>query len=146
MSFFVYIIAILAGLANPFQSATNAELNKNLGQPLWAGLVVYASGFLGLLLIQFITREPVPAGQVGGVVWWAWLGGLISLGPTLAGVTLTQKLGSGTFTGLSLTAAMACSLLLDQFGLVGLRQHSASPWRIVGCAMMVGGIWLVAKF
>jgi transporter family-2 protein len=146
VAFVVFLIAIAAGAANPLQSATNAELNKQLGHALWAGLVVYASGFVGVLALQLIFRQPFPGGHIGGVAWWAWLGGLISIGPTLAGLTLTQRLGSGVFTGLSLTAAMISSVLLDQFGWLGLKQHTASPLRLVGCGLLVVGIWLVAKF
>ncbi len=79
MGWIAWVFAIAAGAANPFQSATNAELNKQLGQPVWAGLVVYATGLLGLLLVQAFVRTAFPAGQAGHVSWWAWTGGLISI-------------------------------------------------------------------
>ena len=146
MSWFLALIALAAGAANPFQSATNAELNKQLGQPLWAALAVYATGLAGLLLVQALVRQPVPAAAAQQVSWWAWTGGLISLASTVAGLMLAQKLGSGVFTGLTLTASLITSVLLDQFGLVGLKQHTASPGRLLGCALLVGGVWLVARF
>ena len=59
---------------------------------------------------------------------------------------LAQKLGSGVFTGLSITAAIVVSALLDQFGWVGFRQHTLSPMRALGCALMIGGVWLVSRF
>lgn len=145
MSWFLALIALAAGAANPFQSATNAELNKQLGQPLWAALAVYATGLAGLLLVQALVRQPFP-GSVQQVSWWAWTGGLISLASTVAGLMLAQKLGSGLFTGLTLTASLLTSVLLDQFGLLGMKQHTASPGRLVGCALLVGGVWLVARF
>ncbi len=70
----------------------------------------------------------------------------MSVGSTLAGLMLGQKLGSGVFTGLSITAAIVVSVVLDQLGIVGLKQHSASPLRIGGCALMIAGLWLVARF
>ncbi len=146
MSFFVGLIALLAGAANPFQSATNAELNKQLQQPIWAGIAVYATGLLGMLFVQALVRQPLPGGEAQHVSWWAWTGGLISIASTMAGLMLAQKLGSGLFTGLSLTASVVVSVLLDQFGILGLKQHTASPGRLAGCALLVVGIWLVAKF
>ena len=146
MSFLFALIALLSGVANPFQSATNAELNKQLQQPLWAGLAVYATGLAGIALIQVFVRQPLPAGAAHQVPWWAWTGGLISIASTLAGLMLAQKLGSGLFTGLSLTASVIASVLLDQFGLLGMKQHTASPGRLAGCGLLVAGIWLVAKF
>ena len=136
----------MAGAANPFQSATNAELNKQLAQPIWAGVAVYATGLLGLLLVQAFVRQPFPADKMGGAHWWAWMGGLISILATMAGLLLAQKLGSGLFTGLSLTASVITSVALDHFGLVGLKQHTASPGRLAGCGLLIAGIWLVAKF
>ena len=145
MSWLIALIALLGGAANPFQSATNAQLNKQLHQPLWAGIVVYASGLAGLLIAQLFVRAPFPAAQMSQVSWWAWMGGLISLLSTLVGLTLTQKLGSGLFTALSLTAGIVMSVVLDRFGLLGLRQHAASPGRLVGCALLIAGVWLIAR-
>jgi transporter family-2 protein len=146
VGFLGFLVAILAGAANPFQSATNAELNKQVGQPVWAGVWVYATGLVGMLLVQAFARQVFPADEAGRVPWWAWTGGLISIASTMAGLLLAQKLGSGVFTGLSLTASVVMSVLLDHFGLVGMRQHTASPLRLVGCGLLIGGIWLVAHF
>ncbi len=146
MTLLIALIALLSGVANPFQGATNAQLNKQTHSPLWAGIVVYATGLIGLLLAQVVARQAFPASSLSKVNWWAWTGGLISLVSTIVGLTLTQKLGSGLFTGLSLTASVLTSVLLDQFGFVGLKQHTASPGRLVGCALLVAGIWCVAKF
>ncbi len=146
VTFLIALIALAAGAANPFQGATNAQLNKQTHSPLWAAIIVYATGLLGLLLAQAVVRQAFPAGNLGKVNWWAWTGGLISLISTIVGLTLTQKLGSTLFTGLSVTAALVTSVLLDQFGIVGLKQHSASPGRLIGCGLLVAGLWCVAKF
>ena len=47
----MYLFAVASGAVNPFESGANAELNKQISSPLWAGIFVYASGLLGLLLI-----------------------------------------------------------------------------------------------
>ncbi len=146
MGWFAFLVALAAGAANPFQSATNGELNKQLQQPVWAGVAVYATGLLGMLLIQLFVRQAVPVAHLGAVSWWAWTGGLISILSTLAGLMLVQKLGAGIFTSLSLTASLIVSVLLDQFGLLGLRQHSASPLRLIGCGLLIAGVWLVSRF
>ena len=146
MTWLIALLALAAGAANPFQSATNAELNKQLHQPLWAGVLVYAIGLSGLLLLQLFTRQPLPVEAARSVPWWAWMGGVISIASTMSGLMLTQRLGSGLFTGLSLTAAIITSVLLDQFGAAGLQKHAASPARLAGCALLVAGVWLVARF
>ena len=152
MSWIAVLVALVAGAANPFQSGANAELNKQLGQPILAGVWVYTSGLAGVLLLAAAARQLTGAalGRAGATVvhvpWWAWCGGLISIASTLAGAIFAQRLGSGVFTGLSLTASLITSVLLDQFGGIGFRQHTASPLRLLGCALLVGGVWLLSRF
>jgi transporter family-2 protein len=146
MNILSYIFAIAAGSANPAQAGANAQLNKGLGSPVWATLFVYAIGLAGVLILQSVLREAIPSFASPALHWWAWTGGLISIGSTVAGLTLAQRMGSGVFTGLSLTASLLMSVVLDQFGLMGFRTHTASALRITGAGLMVIGIWLIAKF
>jgi transporter family-2 protein len=147
MQWVAILFALLAGAANPFQSGANAELKRQFAQPLWAAMWVYASGLLVVFLMQVFARESVPTGaQATATHWWAWTGGLISIVATLAGLMFAQRLGSAIFTGLSITASVIVSIALDHFGLLGFKQHAASPLRLLGSALMVGGIWLVCRF
>jgi bacterial/archaeal transporter family-2 protein len=146
MPWLLSLLALAAGAANPFQSGANAQLNKQLQQPVLAGVFVYASGFAVLLIVQLLRHQALPASRFATVSWWAWLGGLISIISTMVGLTIAQRMGSGLFTGCSLTASLITSVVLDQFGLVGFRQHTASPGRLVGCCFLAAGIWLVARF
>lgn len=142
-----YLAAIAAGAANPGQSGANAELRKGLSAALWPAMFVYLSGFAGVLIIQIFMRETFPAAQKwAGVPWWAWTGGLLSIGSTVAGITLAQRMGSGVFTGLSVTAALIMSVFLDHMGWLGFKEHQASFPRLLGCVLMVAGLWLVSKF
>ena len=152
MLWIAIVIALAAGAVNPFQAGANAELNKHLQQPAFAGLWVYASGLLGMLALAVVAMAArqlstghVARAAASGVPWWAWLGGVVSIGSTLAGLTFAQRLGSGPFTGLSLTASLLTSVVLDQLGWIGFRQHTASPARLMGCALLLAGVWLVTR-
>ncbi len=145
MAWFAVLMSVLGGAANPFQSATNGQLNKQLQQPVWAGVAIYVIGLAGMLVVEAFARQPLPAGNLARVSWWAWTGGLISIASTVAGLMFVQKLGSGIFTSLSVTASLVVSVLLDQFGVLGLKQHPASVGRWIGCALLVAGVWLVGR-
>ncbi len=146
MTVLVFLTALLAGIANPFQSGLNAELNKQLGKPIWAALFIYISALAALLLFQAFARQPFPTDKIASVPWWAWLGGLVSILSTVIALTLAQRMGSGIFTGATLTASVITSVLLDHFGLIGFKQHTAGPGRITGCALLIAGLWLIARF
>ena len=146
MSFAGILLAIAAGVANPFQAGANAQLYKSFHESVWTALWVYVTGLGGLLLIEAALRYPAPAtGDLLEAPWWAWTGGLLSIVPTIVGLAFAQKLGSGVFTGLSVTASILCSVAVDHFGLLGFTVRTASPMRMVGGAVMVLGLWLVSK-
>lgn len=78
--------------------------------------------------------------------WWAALGGLVGAVQVYAGLTLVQKVGAGPFVGLTVTAALISSLVLDHFGWFRLEPHPINVWRVIGGFLMVGGVTLIAKF
>lgn len=147
MQLLAYVLSVLAGMANPIQAGSNAELRKTTGTAIFAAGMVYVTGLCAMLVIQAIVREGLPTWEkLGRTPWWAWMGGLLSIGSTMASAVFAQRLGSGVFTGISVTASLVTSMLLDNYGLVGFKEHHASPLRILGCTLMVGGLWLAAKF
>jgi transporter family-2 protein len=60
MSWLLFLAALAAGTANPFQSGLNAELNKQIGQPLWASIVVYSTGLMGLIVLLLCFYRELP--------------------------------------------------------------------------------------
>ncbi len=146
MAWFVIFLAIGAGALTPLQG-TNAELFKHWQQPIWTTVWVYSSGLAAILLVQLFARQALPAvSAVQAAPWWAYAGGALSIVTTLIALMFAQKLGSGLFTGLSLSASLIVSILLDHMGWIGFKQHTASPMRLLGGALLVSGVWLVSKF
>lgn len=146
MNWLAYLVTIAAGATNPLQAGANAELRRQLNSVLWSGCIIYLIGLLSMLLLQLLVRQPLPVqARFAGVRWWAWFGGAISIGATLAGQLMAQRLGSGIFTGLNVTAALVSSVLLDQFGVAGFKEHAVSPLRLAGCAVMICGVWMIAR-
>ena len=147
MSLLIYLAAIAAGIANPVQTGASAQLRKSVDNPIFAAAYVYFGGLLIVLLIQLIVREGWPStNKFTGVPWWAWSAGLLSVAATMSGIMLAQKLGSGVFTGISVTAALVTSMVLDNFGWVGFKEHPASWPRLLGGGLMVVGLWLMSRF
>src|ERR1700753_756011 len=125
MMWLIVLLAIGAGAMNPLQG-TNAQLFKYWQQPIWTTAWVYASALAGMLLVQIFVRQSLPtAANVQAAPWWAYVGGITSIGSTLISLMFAQKLGSGMFTGLSVTASVIVGILLDHMGWVGFKQHTA---------------------
>lgn len=146
-----YLLIILAGLLVAMQAGSNATLDKSLHQPFAASLVSFGIGtaslFVALVLYIVFTKAPLPRlQQWHEVPWWAWTGGAMGAFYVLTGVLTAEKVGSGIFIGLSVTASILASLAIDHFGLLGFHRHAAGPGRILGGALMVLGMILIGKF
>jgi transporter family-2 protein len=48
--------------------------------------------------------------------------------------------------GLTVTAALLASIVIDHFGLVRMPVHPAHAWRLVGAGFLVVGVALMAKY
>ncbi len=127
MGYLLYILAVVAGLSVPVQSAANSALNKGLGQVAAVLLVVYGVALLGLLAsLPFLSLSLGAAFQKASALpWWAYVGGLCNLLFVIAAATATQKIGSAAFTVTTLVFAVVLSVALDHFGLLGLAKHEA---------------------
>jgi len=79
------------------------------------------------------------------IPWWAPLGGLLGAGAVVAGLMFVNKVGPGAFAGLTITANLLMSVLIDKFGWFGGEVHALSPGRMAGCALLVVGIVLISK-
>ncbi|KMO33139.1 hypothetical protein VQ02_21535 [Methylobacterium variabile] len=141
------LIAIVAGMLNTVQAGANATLNKALGEPILTALVVSAANaVVYLAAVPFVGLGWPGGGRLAQVPWWAWLGGAMGGAYVLAMIVLAGRLGAAVFTGLTVTAGLVTSVLLDHYGWVGFAQHPAGLWRILGCGLMVGGVALISLF
>ncbi len=145
MPILIGLLTAIAGVLTTVQSGANATLNKSLGQPALVALVVVMGNlvvYLGAAL--FIGLQWPGSDRFAQTPWWAWIGGLLGGLYVLSAILFAERLGAAVFTGLTVTAGVVTSIALDHFGLVGFQQHSAGLWRIVGGAVMIGGLLLVS--
>lgn len=141
------LVAFVGGSLNTVQSGANSVLSKTLGQPIAAALIVSAvNAVVYLLAVPFVGLALPKEGALAQVPWWAWLGGALGGFYVLTVIFLAEKLGAAIFTGLTVTAGIITSVMLDHYGLVGFKQHAAGLWRIAGCVLMIGGLTLVSIF
>lgn len=141
------MFAAAAGICSTVQAGANAQLRKSLDHPWLAAAFVYGTGLVVVLIAAaFVRSTDFSWSKVVETPWWAWCGGLLSVVATMAGLMLARKMGSAAFACTMLTASLVCSVLLDHFGWVGFEIHRANPWRLLGCGLLLSGLFLVTKF
>ena len=125
MAFFSILLALLAGVMQPFQAAINAEFGKRADNPIFA---VCMSGLLsGVILGVYLlfTRNVLPRG-LGPTLqlpWWLWLGGVIGAAYLVCVVVATPKLGTGTTMAAIIAMQVIVGVALDHFAVLGLDRH-----------------------
>ena len=63
----------------------------------------------------------------------------------LAGATLTRQLGAAAFIALVVGGQLLCSMLLDHFALMGLKEQPITPGRVFGAVLVVAGVVCVKR-
>ena len=146
-SAWLYPIVLVAGVLQAWGPPMNGALRKSLSNPWLASTVSFLPIIACLTVLWLCLPKPMPTAEgISGMPWWAPLGGLIGSFAVVAGLLFVDKVGAGTFAGLTITANILMSLAIDQFGLFGVEQHSLGVGRSIGAGLMVAGIALIARF
>lgn len=143
----LYPIILVAGALQAWGPPMNNALRNALTNPWLASLVSFLPivAFLGCLLL--CAPRPLPTLEgVSGMPWWAPLGGLVGALAVVTGLLFVDKVGAGAFAGLTITANILMSLVIDKFGWFGMEVHPLSVPRILGAGLMVAGIALISAF
>lgn len=148
MSFLFAPLAVLLGVVLTTQVATNAQLGKALGNPYIPATVNMVIGFFATVVLTWSMTPEWPSREIlRAAPWYAWFaGGIMGVIYLTGTILLAPRLGAGALVGLVVAGQLMFSVLLDHFGWIGFEQHPASFPRLLGCALMVGGVFLISKF
>jgi transporter family-2 protein len=140
------LLAIAAGVSALVQQIVNANLRMQINSASWAGVASYALGLGCMLGLAFALRDPIPsAAVIARVPWWAWSGGI--LGALFIGlsIVLVPQLGGAAFIALLVTGQMIAALVFDHYGWLGIPQRPIDLSRLIGVALLVGGVVLIRR-
>jgi transporter family-2 protein len=139
-------LAVLAGISVVTQQILNANLRTALSSAAWSGFASYFVGLACMAFLAVILRDPPPsAGVILRVPWWAWSGGLFGAIFIGLAIVLVPQLGAATFIALVVTGQMLASAGFDHFGLLGLDRQPVDTTRLLGIALLVGGVVLIRR-
>jgi bacterial/archaeal transporter family-2 protein len=142
-----FIVAALvaggAGMVVVVMQALNAGLGIQLGSVLWAGFTNYVVSATTIGLVLLILREPWPLAAASRVNLQFWLGGIFGTLYVLASIFLLRRLGAATLVALLICGQMIGSLIVDHFGLFGVKPEPADTQRLMGAGLLVAGVLLI---
>jgi transporter family-2 protein len=140
------LLAAGAGASIVVQQVLNANLRAALNSAAWSGFASYAVGLVCMVALIVALRDPVPSiATMTRIPWWAWSGGLFGALFIASAILLVPHLGAATFIALLVTGQMLASVTFDHFGWLGLAQRTIDLPRLIGVAMLVGGVVLIRR-
>ncbi len=141
----LYPIILAAGALQAWGPPMNGVLRIALTNPWLASLISFLPVVAVLVCLVLCAPRPLPTQEgLAGMPWWAPLGGLVGGFAVVAGLLFVDRVGAGAFAGLTITANILMSLAIDKFGWFGMPERPLGAARMVGAALMVCGIALIA--
>jgi transporter family-2 protein len=146
MQSMLYVLGLGVGIGLVVQVGMNSTLRSILGSPILAALVSFVVGSVALACFAGLLRTPLPArAQWGAVPAWAWLGGVLGAFYVASSVIVGPRLGAATLLALVVLGQLGTSLIVDHFGWLGFAQHPLTLMRVLGAALLFGGVLLITR-
>jgi bacterial/archaeal transporter family-2 protein len=135
------LLAALGGAAIALQALVNARLQLSAGNPVLAATISFGVGFAGLLLV--LIMQPFSVQGLSQTPWWAWMGGVLGAFYIVLSILLIPRIGAAALISSAVLGQMVFSLAADHYGLLGVQVRAASPTRLLGAALLIGGVFLI---
>ncbi|NPV28717.1 MAG: DMT family transporter [Firmicutes bacterium] len=135
--------ALIAGITMALQGSLNSALSKVVGL-LEATFIVHVTGTLTLIILLFLFQ--LGRGDLGRwaqAPWYTYLGGLLGVLIIYAVVASIPKLGVAVATTLIIVGQVSTALVIDHFGLFGLKAVPFTWWKVLGLALLATGAKLM---
>jgi transporter family-2 protein len=141
-------LGVVAGAVLPFQGAINAQLKRDIGEPLAVGTISFVVATLTiaavLLMLVLLRRTPAPrVAPLRAMPWWGWLGGLCAATYVTATFLLLPRIGAAVTVALTVTGQQLASALIDQYGWFRMPPRATTGPRMLGLGLLVAGSALV---
>jgi len=140
------LLTVGAGVSVFVQQALNANLRTELNSAAWSDFVSYLLGVVFMVCLAIVLRDPIPSGStMGRVPGWAWSGGIFGAIFIALSIITIPKVGGAAYIALLVTGQLVAALAFDHFGWLGIPQRPIDLPRLLGVALLVGGVILIRR-
>jgi transporter family-2 protein len=146
MKILFYLLPVFAGVAITIQSGINSQLRTAIQHPLMAAFISFMVGTIALAILLIFSKDAIPGlSEYSSINWYKYTGGL--LGAFVVTVTLISiaQIGAGNMFVLVVAGQLVTAVLMDHFGILGMKPNPISIQKLLGIFLLVTGAWLVNK-
>ena len=138
---------LLAGLAAcviPFQAVVNGRLGQTLHYPLYAAFWSFLGGTIALVILVLTTTPGIPTWPKGAYTpWFYFIGGPLGVVFVTTVLIVTPKIGPANVLTCTVAGQLVMAMIIDHFGILGVKVIPFSPYRIFGCLLLLVGVYLI---
>jgi transporter family-2 protein len=145
MNYWPHMMAALVGAGLTIQVGMNATVRSVIGSPLLAAVLNFVVGLVALLVVAAAAGTRWTPGSTAAVPAWAWFGGVLGAIYVASTTVLGPRLGAAALLALTLAGQMAAALVVDHYGAIGFPETPITPARLVGAALLIGGVLLIMR-
>lgn len=131
------LLSLLTGMVIAFMVAINGGLTTQYGVFGAAVIIHIVGSFFAFMLIK-IRRQNVLFQR--SIAWWMYIGGMIGVLTTAFNNFAYGKISLTSIIALGLLGQTATSLVIDSFGLFGMRKYPFKKSTLIGLAFAAIGI------
>ncbi len=139
----VVLTAVAGGLV-AMQAPINSKLGKSIGT-FPAATVSFAVGLAVLVAIVVVAGDAARMADARHVTWWYLLGGALGAAYVSTVLVSVRTLGAGGVTAATIAGQLTLSLVVDQLGWLGVTKQPITALKLLGVAMLAGGVYLIVR-
>jgi transporter family-2 protein len=140
----VILTALVGGLI-ALQAPINSMLGKATGS-FQAAFLSFAIGTVVLAVIAAFAKGGFGTmGEARSLSWIYLTGGLLGAAYVTTVLVTVRELGAGPVVAATIAGQLSASVVLDQFGLLGLPKDPITFGKVVGIVLLAAGVYLVVR-
>ena len=140
----VLLTAFVGGLI-----ALQAPINSRLGQTIGTFQGAFFSFLLGTIALAAIAGLSRGGfGQIAdvrGIEWQYLLGGFLGAAYVTSVLVTVRTLGAGGVTAATITGQLTMSVIVDQYGWLGVAKDPVNGAKILGLLLLAAGTFLIVR-
>jgi len=137
------VLMVIGGSAVAVQPSLNARLAEKTGF-LHAATISFAVGTLVLLLLSLSSGEG-SFRRATDADWWQLTGGLFGAFFVTMTIIGVPRIGTTAVLALTIVSQLIAGLVMDHYGLFGMRGIPVDFKRLLGVAFLLIGVFLIYR-
>jgi transporter family-2 protein len=137
------LVAAAAGMLVAMQPPINSKLGGAVGT-FAAATITFVLGAIALAAVTVIAGGYHLDG-LRDLPWWYFMGGFIGAVFVASSLVTVRPLGAGGIVAATIAGQLTASVVLDQFGLLGLAKQPLTVAKLAGVVLLAAGVFLIVR-